>query len=312
MTEKWWQPLSGDPMRWLLEDDDPSIVYFFLLEIAERPNHSLALQDARLRIRSSPAVRAILSRQHPDGWWETPDHLTEPRYTATLWQLYLLAELGMTGQDFRVATAADFVLETFMTPEGDFTLTPDGSQVNQSVAGLLLWSLHQLGYAEDERVRFASERMTRVTLAGGELKHAAGPPSRLWAGLPVLWAISAIPPEYRSNPMEALADQGADAFLEHALPAPPASALQLSFPNYDPQDILYALRVLTSLGYGSDPRLQPGLAMVIDKQLEGGRWPLERAFQNAGLNWGPVGHANRWVTLNVLRVLKAAYDGQGG
>lgn len=303
MTE-WWEPLTGDPVRWLLADDDPSILYFFLSDIAERPHNAPALRDARLRIRTSPAVRAILERQHPDGWWETPAHLTEPAYTATLWQFYLLAELGMTGQDFRVATAADFVLETFMTPEGDFMLTPNGPVVHHGVPGLLLWSLHRFGYAEDERIRRASDRMAAVALADDRVRRGAGGQPRPWAGLRTLWAISAIPPQYRTPDMRAAIRQVAQVFLEHALGTPPAEALQLSFPNYDPLDLLFALRVLADLGLGQDPRVRSALGFVLQKQMDGGRWPLERVFQNAGLDWGQPGRANRWITLNVLRVLK--------
>jgi len=294
-------------MAWLLQDDDPSIAFFFLAEVLERPKHSLALRDARLRIRTSPAVRAILSRQDPEGWWETPRHLTEPRYDATLWQLYLLAELGMTGQDFRVATAADFVLETFLTSAGDVMLTPDGPPAQQHVTGLLLWSLHRLGYAEDARIRRASDRMVAQALAGDWLGPDAEGQSGDWGGLCTLWATSAIPVQYRNDDTRAAMQQGADLFLRQALSAPPAEALQLSFPNYDPLDLLYALRVLTDLGRGPDERVRSALNSVVQKQMDGGRWPLERALGDAGLDWGQVGDASRWVTLNVLRVLKRTY-----
>ena len=294
-------------MAWLLQDDDPSITFFFLAEILERPKHSLALRDARLRIRTSPAVRAILSRQNPDGWWEAPHHLTEPKYSATLWQLYLLAELGMTGQDFRVATAADFVLETFLTPSGDVLLTPDGPPAQPHVTGLLLWSLHRLGYAEDERIRRASDRMVAQVLAGDWLGPDAEGQSGDWGGLCTLWAMSAIPPQYRNDDTRAAMQQGADLFLRQALLSPPAEALRLSFPNYDPLDVLYALRVLTELGHGPDERVRSALDSVVQKQMDGGRWPLDRVVGDAGVDWGPAGDANRWVTLNVLRVLKRTY-----
>ncbi|MFQ5341899.1 MAG: hypothetical protein ACE5F6_10180 [Anaerolineae bacterium] len=304
---RWWEALRGDPMAWLLQDDEPSIAFFFLAEVLERPKHSLALHDARLRIRTSPAVQAILSRQNPEGWWETPHHLAEPRYDATLWQLYLLAELGMTGQDFRVATAADFVLETFLTPAGDVMLTPEGPVTQHQVTGLLLWSLHRLGYAEDERIRRASDRMVAHALAGDWLGPDAEGQSGDWGGLCILWAMSAIPPQYRNDDTRAAMQQGADLFLRQALSAPPAEALQLSFPNYDPLDVLYALRVLTDLGHGPDERVRLALDSVVQKQMDGGRWPLDRAVGSAGLDWGQAGDANRWVTLNVLRVLKRTY-----
>jgi hypothetical protein len=214
----------------------------------------------------------------------------------------------MTGQNFEIATAADYVLTTFMTPEGDFRLVRDGPVVHHWVPGLLLWSLRRLGYGDDERVLLASERMTAVALAGDWVGRDGEGQPRPWSGLRTLWAMSEIPPPSRSSQVEAAVGQGANAFMQHALMVPSADALQIGFPNYDPQDLLYGLRVLTALGYGTDPRVRSALERVIDKQLDGGRWPLERSFQDDGLDWGQLGDGNRWVTLNVLRVLKRVYD----
>jgi hypothetical protein len=62
--------------------------------------------------------------------------------------------------------------------------------------------------------------------------------------------------------------------------------------------------VLTALGYGSDPRLQPALELLLSKQDERGRWKLEYTYN--GKTWVDIEEKkqpSKWVTLRALRVL---------
>ena len=65
------------------------------------------------------------------------------------------------------------------------------------------------------------------------------------------------------------------------------------------------MEVLTALGYGADPRLTAALDLLLSKQDEQGRWPLEYTYN--GKTWADVeqrGRPSKWVTLRALRVLK--------
>lgn len=291
----WWRPLSGDPANWLLDESDPSVRFFFLSDILERPLDQPTGREARQAIRSSAVVRSILAAQHTEGWWETPDDLYQPKYWATAWQLLLLAELGMSGQDARIAEATEFVLAQ--------SARPDGTPI---VSAPLLRSLLRFGYGDDPRVQGAVESLVTRALARDDPDGHEPVP---WAGLKTLWALSEISPDHRSPQALALIDRDAGRFLSQDFASLPAGRTLLTFPPFTQADLLFGLRVMTALGLGGDPRLAPAIQCIVDKQDERGRWSLEHGFPNHALaDTEVVGQPSKWVTLNVLRVLKGTND----
>src|SRR5690349_7918809 len=93
--ERWKKYLRRDPTRWLLETDNPSIVLWYQLDIAHRPEDALGVVATRERVLYSDPVQAIFRAQRELGFWEDEDSLSQPYYHATLWNLALLAELGI-------------------------------------------------------------------------------------------------------------------------------------------------------------------------------------------------------------------------
>jgi hypothetical protein len=82
---------------------------------------------------------------------------------------------------------------------------------------------------------------------------------------------------------------------------------RFGFPLYYQSDLLEALGVLTRLGYGRDERLQALRPLILAKQDEQGRWPLEHDgnWRGQGLvSIETVGQPSKWITLNALRALK--------
>lgn len=72
-------------------------------------------------------------------------------------------------------------------------------------------------------------------------------------------------------------------------------------------DLLQLVEVLTALGCGNDPRLQPALKLIREKQDAQGRWHLEYSYaEKTWIDAGAKAQPNKWVTLRALRVLKAA------
>ena len=68
------------------------------------------------------------------------------------------------------------------------------------------------------------------------------------------------------------------------------------------------LLLKTALGYGADSRLANTFDLILSKQDENGRWPLEYVDNNHKMwvKYGTRGESNKWVTLRALRVLKQA------
>ena len=130
-------------------------------------------------------------------------------------------------------------------------------------------------------------------------------------------ALGKLPPERRTQLIEAAIDQGID-FLFSADPAgadypagwsdkPSRNWWKFGFPVFYVTDLLQNAEALVRLGYGQDPRLARTLGLIRDKQDEQGRWMLEYDYTGKiGVDFGRKKQPNKWVTLRALRVLRAA------
>jgi hypothetical protein len=85
---------------------------------------------------------------------------------------------------------------------------------------------------------------------------------------------------------------------------------QLGYPVLSQYDILYGLIFIARAGYFSDSRIGEAFNLIISKQDSSGRWMMESA--HTGMLFGNMkkrslmGRENKWITLNVLRMLKCA------
>jgi len=156
---KWKARLKGDPTGWLLEEENPSVRYFTLLDLLDRPPQSAEVKQARLKIGQIGAVPAILSRQLPGGFWGIPENFYEhSKYKGTVWQLIVLADLGADGEDERVLRACEFVLNHSQDRESGGFATQSSPQgggdhnlVIPCLSGNMVFSLIRLGYLNDPR-----------------------------------------------------------------------------------------------------------------------------------------------------------------
>src|SRR5208282_6311344 len=94
-----------------------------------------------------------------------------------------------------------------------------------------------------------------------------------WEGLA---ALAEIPERARDKSVRRSIESGAEFYLRHHLmeegrkPYPPW--YRIHYPNHYYYDLLVGLRILTRLGYGSDPRLGPALRWLRSKRGKGGAW----------------------------------------
>ncbi len=80
---------------------------------------------------------------------------------------------------------------------------------------------------------------------------------------------------------------------------------KFGFPVFYVTDLLQLLEALIALGYANDPRLSNAIDIVLQKQDEHGRWPLEYSYQGkTWIDFGEKKQPNKWVTIRALRVLK--------
>jgi hypothetical protein len=157
----WKSILKADPTTWLLEEDNPSVRYFTLTEILDKPISDSEVKEAKNAIMKIGIAPRILAKQMNDGYWETPTAFYTAKYRGTAWQLMILAELGADGRDSRISKACEFILANSQNPESSgFSIwlsvkTGGGrrSGVIPCLTGNMVWSLIRLGYLEDSRVQ---------------------------------------------------------------------------------------------------------------------------------------------------------------
>ncbi|MBA7711745.1 hypothetical protein ES703_120711 [subsurface metagenome] len=139
-----------------------------------------------------------------------------------------------------------------------------------------------------------------------------------WAGVKIMMAFSRLPVERRSGLIKQAIAIGEDFFLSvdpstagfpgHRTGVPDKRWWEFRFPSFWGADILQIAEALTALGYSADPRLANTFDLILSKQDETGRWPLEYVdyTHKMWVKYGSMGKPNKWVTLRALRVLKQA------
>ncbi len=280
--ERWRKYLRKDPTRFLLDEQaNPSVFTWYLIDVAHRPEDSSAVLEARERVLYSAPVQEIFSAQQSDGYWNPIDSLVEPRYRSTLWNLALLAELGIPRDSRRARAACEFVLQNYLSEDVSFT------RLDGVAAGYLIHALAYFNLEGDERVRRPAEALAARAMGEGiadEVRIAA------------LWALAGIP-DYRAKQVPILDRLGASLSRR-------AEFGPITFPPFDPSDPLFILRVVGNTPLLSDPRLESLVSWVVQKQNDQAQWPLEKSLSSAlSTRVEEESPASRWATLNAVRVI---------
>jgi hypothetical protein len=66
----WISLLKSDPLPWLLEEDNPSVRYFALIDIQGVPSQDRRVIAAKKAIMAKGTVPKILAKQSEGGFWE--------------------------------------------------------------------------------------------------------------------------------------------------------------------------------------------------------------------------------------------------
>jgi hypothetical protein len=324
--------LNADPLPWLLEEDDPSVRYFALVDILGISSHDKRAVAARKAIMEKGTVPKILARQKAGGYWEKEeDFYLRTKYKGTVWQLIILAELGADGNDKRLKNACRFVLRASQDREsGGFSyrggLRGGGhhSAVIPCLTGNMVWSLIRLGFADDPRIKRGIEWITTFARFDDGIKRAPnGWPyekqKNCWgrhtchsAAAKLIKALAEIPEKKRSPAVRRTIEAGAEYFLQHHIfkrshdlskVVKPKWA-KFGFPTMWDGDALETFGVLARLGY-RDPRMREAADLILSKQDAFGRWNLGNTYNGRfQVNIENKDEPSKWVTLFALRALK--------
>jgi hypothetical protein len=312
-VEGWKKDLRADPTGWLLDSDDPSVRYLTLVDlIGVRPESNEAREAREELMRSGPVAR-ILDRQRPDGnWGREEDFYVRSKYSGTVWNVNLLAEMGADPEDERVRRAGEFVLRWSQRVDGGFTHsgTADGGKgLGMScLSGNMVWALSRLGFRDDPRI--ARARGALVDLCGGDdTGFFKGRCTSCRSGaIKMLKALCEIrePRADEVHAMTMLREQVVCECLPGQGRGPRPEWKEVWFPLFWNTDLVEILDILGRTGE-LVPEAGPALDSIITKQDGEGRWRLERSFRGrCVVTFEPPGKPSRWATLRVLTMLRQA------
>ena len=335
----WRDLIKGDSLSWLLESDEanPAVRYLALRNLVSLPEDAPELIKAKADAMTTGAIAQILSKQRPEGYWEKPGAGYSPKYTGTVWSLVLLAQMGADRSDPRIQRAAEYVLEHTLSPQGWFSYNGTSSGFIHCHAGYLGEAMFNLGFGDDPRVEAAITMQARMVTGEGiaymgsedpvRFYHYTPGPNFVCSKLPCAWgavkalkAISSVPDQRRTQTMRSAIERGKELFFSTDLTVckfsnrergkPSGNWFKFGFPLFYIGDVLEVLDVKSRFGEGQHPHLKNAWKLVLDKQDAQGRWPMEYSYN--GKLWSDIeekGKPSKWVTLRVLRALKATFPG---
>lgn len=328
-----------DIVETLLASDSPSIRYKTRLHVlGEDP---ATLETLKADIAGSAEATGLLQRQDADGAIHVFRNAYD-KWQGTHWVMAALADIDYPSGDKRLELLRDQLQREWLAPNyyTEFEAKSRSSVYRKPGVPVMegrhrrcasqqanaLWSILKLGLA-DERTHDFVERLLHWQWPDGGWNCDKNPNahhSSFMESILPLRALALYADVYNHAESRSAADRAAEIFLKRHLYLRQADGqpikqefLYLHYPLYWHYDVLHGLKVLSESGYIDDPRCDPALDWLMDKQLPDGGWPAEKRYfrtdsepkpGNDYLDWGGTGKRkmNRWVTVDALTVLKAA------
>jgi hypothetical protein len=294
--------MHNDSIQWLLEPENPSVRYWTLTDLLDRPAADPEVRKARAAIARQPIVKDIFARQHPQGHWG--DDATKPCMAdGTLGTLSILHMLGVE-PDERTAKGCDSLLRYGQNESGGFSMTQTRrSGIFPCMTGGQLPLLVYFGLGDDARVRrafaFVVEDMsTEDALDCGRYQHR----DCLWGAIAALNGLAVLPADMRSQKSKRVVRRLADALLNADYDFEGEHKRWLTFGVPRNWNLLSALLALAAHGYAHDKRFVRLLKLFLARQDEQGRWLCGSASRTWPLE--RINRPSKWVTLDALRLLR--------
>ncbi len=310
----WRSLLHDDPLPWLLEKRDPAVRAQALRALLDRSSRDPELREAQQRATNAPPISTILRGQKSDGSW-TP-HVYTPKYVASHWANLLLVEYGVDASDPRVRRGARRILEDLAKGSGEMEWVLGRDHGASCFTGNVVRYVSLAGYGTDPRLEPLVQRLVHDAKKFDAACWINGENPCAWGYSRLIWGLAALPEAARVREVERTLRRGVEFLLSYrvergAYPTdtkPSHLWRQLSFPLFYQADVLFVLRAIDAAGAIDDPRAQPAIAWLLARQDERGRWAGRAPYQD---RMPSKVDASKWVTLQVLTVLKHAFPENG-
>ena len=316
-------------LEWLLEEDNPSVRYWTLINLLNRDLGSEEVKLVKQSIMKFKPVKQILNAQNQVGYWIHEENMYLPKYKATTHQLLILAEMGVTRTP-RIEKAVEqiyrfqrnsghFLMELPKTERGKDSVVKDGCCFD----GNILFYLNHFGYLDDPRTRrllefiyeYYDDENTGWKCRAYPINPEAVFPVNCYMGATkILKAFSMIPKKKRSQEMNKIIERETEKILNQRiyryLRNPEGSRRdkvgwkRFGFPLFYQADLLEVMVTLSRLGV-HDERMLDAIEIIKESRQKEGWWLLKDSFN--GKMWTDVEEKNKpskWITLRASYVLK--------
>lgn len=330
--EQWKGILKADPTEWLLEKENPSVRYFALKDLLDRPEEDQDVQATKLDIMQKGMVPGILAKQQEPEYMKNYPGFYTRKYGGLVWTLILLAELGATANEQIQEECAYLLSHSQETGDGGFSqheaMKTGGGRISEVIpclTGNMVWSLIRLGFLDNPGVQKGLNWLVRfMRFNDGTETEPQVPPydhyEPCWGQhtchmgvVKALKAFAAVPEEKRTAGINDIIQKAAEFMLIHHIykrshnlnRAGKPGWLKFGFPLMYQMDALEILDILTALGI-KDSRMEDAVRIVIEKQDDTGRWKSENTYNSDRLliPFGQMNEQSKWITLRAMRVLK--------
>ena len=332
--------MKPEALRWLLDQSNPSVRMLTLIDVMGRPPNDGEVRISRESTVSYRPVTTLKKAQGRSGYWPPDDSSYDPKFTASVWQLMLLAEMG-TPRTPWIESAIERFFTQHQVGSGAFCCPtlPYGGRVEEEpcLTGNMLRTLLEFGYLEDRRVKKALNWLPESQLEDGgwNCDYPVSNPkhSSFMSTIEPLWAYAEVPRPQWTKRLKRSAERGAEFLLAHRLYKshstwgtvelrgmnkvyPGDIVTNFHFPMYYYYDALHALRVLTRLGYQADERIEDAIHLMMSKKTPEGKWLLDGDWvrertdktRKTLVTVEQLHEPSKWVTLNCYWVLAKTGD----
>ena len=328
----WKAMLKADPTSWLLEEDNPSVRYFTLKNILDRPADDKDVLKARQRIMQTGIVPDMLQKQRDAEYIKSYNRFYTNKYKGIVWSLITLAELGaeITPQ---TREQCEYLFDNAQEKQdGGFSQNmaarTGGGRITEVIpclTGNMVWAMIHFGYLDDRRLQKAIGWITRfMRFNDGVENDPQVPPydrnEACWGAhtchmgvIKALKGLSAVPTEKRTGEINDAIQKTTEFILIHHIykrshnlsSKSKPGWLKFGFPLMYQTDVLEILDILTKLDV-YDSRMDDAINIVVSKQDDTGRWKAENTYNSDRLliPFGQKDEYSKWITLRAMSVLK--------
>jgi hypothetical protein len=300
-------------IKWLL-DSDPSIRWQVMRDLTKEPVDAVSAE--RQRVATEGWGAELLSIQGSDGIWS--GSIFPAKWASTFYALLLLKDMGLDPASEQAQRAIRLVHDKVKWA-AEFGSPPffEG-EVEPCINGRVLALGAYFGEVSDKLV----DRLLSEQLEDGGWNCEAPPSHRssFNTTICVLDGLLAYEKVKGASPTVTKARLKAQEYLLERRMFRRLSTgevidrhwLRFSYPPTWHYDVLRGLDYMRNAGVKPDKRMDEAVDLVMKKQHQNGRWPLQNPH-NDQVNFvmeGPAGTASRWNTLRALRVLDWYYGGR--